>query len=206
MLKRKRKPLREISKEQLKSNQGISLIEMLLCVILSCIVISAIGGFMVTSVRQYAFVDREINLQTEAQTVLNQITGMIREADNVALKDNGTGPYMIVYYGLADVTSSADSKKKIVWFCSSKNKMYLYETANSSEYSNALAEINSGVPSNGDLMGNYVDSFQLSAGSSGLTSNSVKVEIGFKSTFKKSEKTYHATDTIKLRNTVVAIK
>lgn len=221
MLKEKKKPLWEEAEEQLQSNQGFTLMEMLLCVLLSCIVISAIGNFMVAAIKQYNSVEREINLQIEAQTVLNQLGKMIKEADNVQYKAEGNDAYVVMYYELEDTlkTSSASAAKiKIAWFHANadKNKpgaMYLFEIEKDpSAYSKALSEIAAGDTTNASFMTNYVCGFNVKGSdgaglNSGLAEdkNSVSITVKLKNVFKKDKKEYNATDTIKLRNKVVML-
>ena len=221
MLNERKKPLQENVEEQLQSNQGFTLMEMLLCVLLSCIIISAIGNFMVAAIKQYSSADREINLQVEAQTVLNQLSKMIKEADNVQYKTEGNDAYVIMYYGLEETlkTSPASAAKiKIAWFHANSDAdkpgvMYLFESnKDSTVYSQALSEIASGITTNAALMGNYVSGFEVTSSDgtslgSGVASdkNSVNVKVNFKNVFKNDKKEYEATDTIKLRNKVVMI-
>lgn len=215
--KERNKPLQEEAVEQLQSNQGFTLMEMLLCVLLSCIVISAIGNFMVAAIKQYNHADREINLQIEAQTVVNQLGKMIKEADNVKYGIEGSDSYLIMYYGLEEASSD---KVKIAWYhanadTSKPGKMYLFDTTTTASYSlaEALNEIISGTPTKADLMTNYVCGFSVTngdgttIGSSGLSAdhNTVNVKVQLKNVFKSDEKEYEATDTIKLRNKVVEL-
>lgn len=210
--------LKNRTKEQLQSNQGFSLMEMLLCLALSAIVISAIGGFMVTSVRQYNSVDREIELQTKSQTVLNQITRMAKEADNIAFKIIDGKSYAIMYYkvdeAMKNTSDIANAETKIVQFqpgASDKpGTVYLFET----KYGEAAKyrDILNGKAGKGDLMASYVSAFKVTGKenydlNSGLpeSQNSVDISLEFKSVFKKDIKTYKAADTVKLRNKVVSL-
>ncbi len=222
MLREEKNPLWEKAEEQMQSNQGFSLMEMLLCVLLSSIVISAIGGFMVTSIKQYNHVDREVNLQIETQTTLNQLSKMIKEADNVQYAADGNGgSYAVIYSNLERTLAGGNpataAKIKIVWFCADADpnkpgKMYLFDTNDISSYSAAMAEIGTNTPTTGNLLADYVYGFDVkSANGTGLGSglgsdqNSVNITLDLKNVFKTDEKTYTATDTIKLRNRVVAI-
>ena len=221
MLKEKKEPLWETTEEQLQSNQGFTLMEMLLCVLLSCIVISAIGNFMVAAVKQYNSADREINLQIEAQTVVNQLGKMIKEADNIQYKVDGNDSYVVIYSGLEDTlktSPASEAKIKIAWFHANADTtkpgaMYLFEMEkDSSAYSSAIAAIGSGDTSKAAFMTNYVSGFKVTGSdgtglSSGLgkDKNSVSITVDLKNVFKKDKKEYSPTDTIKLRNKVVPL-
>lgn len=223
VLKEKDKPLLETAKEQLQSDKGFTLMEMLLCVLLSCIVISAIGNFMVAAIKQYNSVDREINLQIEAQTVVNQLGKMIKEADNVVFKKEGRDSYAVIYSDLektleTNPDSPAGARIKIVWYhanadTSKPGAMYLFEIEkDSTKYSNAIAEIKAGTTTNASFMTNYVAGFSLARSDGtdlnhglGNDKNSVNIKVDLKNVFKKDKKEYTATDTITLRNKVVQL-
>ena len=219
----KDKPLLETAEEQLQSDKGFTLMEMLLCVLLSCIVISAIGNFMVAAIKQYNHVDREINLQIEAQTVVNQLGKMIKEADNVKYYTDGNDSYAVIYSKLEEALKTGDAataKIKIVWFhanadANKPGAMYLFEMeGDASAYSNAIAKIGAGDTSNAAFMTNYVSGFAITHNdgtgtklTSGLgkTENCVNIQVDLKNVFKEDKKEYTATDTIKLRNQVVQL-
>ena len=73
-----------------KRNAGFTLVELLVAMLMSLILITGVGQFMAASTNNYQAVDKQVNLQVEAQSVINSISDMILEANNVAYVTNSS--------------------------------------------------------------------------------------------------------------------
>ena len=69
-------------------NRGITLVELLVSIAICVIVIGSIVYFMSYSSRNYKNASEDVSLQTEAQTILNQLNSLIMEANNVKYDSN----------------------------------------------------------------------------------------------------------------------
>ena len=105
-----------------KRNAGFTLVELLVAMLMSLILITGVGQFMAASTNNYQAVDKQVNLQVEAQSVINSISDMILEANNVAYVTNSSGDkYFIIYYNLGETLSTGDvvdkttAKQNIIW-------------------------------------------------------------------------------------------
>ncbi|HKL80551.1 MAG TPA: prepilin-type N-terminal cleavage/methylation domain-containing protein [Mobilitalea sp.] len=64
-------------------NKGFTLIELIISMAVAAVVIGSLAFFMWSSTLNYRFSKEEINLQMEAQTIVNQLEHLILEANNV---------------------------------------------------------------------------------------------------------------------------
>lgn len=64
-------------------NKGFTLIELIISMAVATVVIGSLAFFMWSSTLNYRFSKEEINLQMEAQTIVNQLEHLILEANNV---------------------------------------------------------------------------------------------------------------------------
>lgn len=197
------------------NNDGMTLIEMLVAMLASLIVISAVGQFMSTGSSQYKNADDEVTLQMEAQTVINQISDMMLEGNNVYF-DNGTKT-LTIYSNLGEeeknpttgvtvIKTWKDADYKQISFDSRNNRLLYSEK----EAGDMKAE--------NQPLGDYVTGFECSAknvGGLGKVSTTqctslVKIKVDMNrypsDPKKKNYKTYSAVNEIALRNELVAIK
>lgn len=121
-------------------NAGFTLIEIMIAMAMSLIIITAVGQFMSVSSTTYQAVDKQVNMQVEAQSVINAISDMVLEANNVAYKEDTKNKYFFIYYDLGTTYSNGTeiklvnhrtAKQKIIWFekpASGKaGKLYLFD-------------------------------------------------------------------------------
>lgn len=77
--------------KKLRDDQrGFTLIELLIAVTIMAIVASAIGIFIWFGCRQYVYTNKQIKVQMEAQTVMNQLSNMIMECNDVEIDPAAT--------------------------------------------------------------------------------------------------------------------
>ena len=67
----------------LKENKGSTLLELVIAITISILVLGTVAFFLCNSTGHYRRTREEINLQMEAQLILNQLENLILEAENV---------------------------------------------------------------------------------------------------------------------------
>lgn len=210
-----------------KRNAGFTLVELLVAMLMSLILITGVGQFMAASTNNYQAVDKQVNLQVEAQSVINSISDMILEANNVAYVTNSSGDkYFIIYYNLGETLSTGDvvdkttAKQNIIWLDTSDNKLYLFTCNSKADYDDAM-----GAKTKKMLFAEGVHSIKYAIATAtgdtalnakGLDASAtqstpmvkVDVELWSKVTLQSKKAdgyTYEASNTIAPRNEIVAI-
>lgn len=212
-----------------QNNDGLTLVEMLICMLISLVIITAVGGFMSASSISYQSVDSEITLQMEAQTVINQISDMILEGNNVYFD---TAEQTLTIYrnlgektvdGLGNVTviNRYNADRRIIWFAKSQKCLYLYNVSSTADLKKAKEEFAKPgkIPQMGQLLGEYITDFSCSAteadgigSTSGIVDQqalvNITVSLANKRTSQKnaSDRTYIASNDVALRNEIVPIQ
>lgn len=153
-------------------NAGFTLVEMLIAMLISLIIISGVGIFMVTATRNYQATDKQVDLQLEAQDVANAISDRILEANNVYYDPKSDDIYIRIYYGLE--SGNADkkaSKQDILWFDKSESTLYLFPCNGTSDYDDAY-----NAHSKAKLLAENVSDIQLCIGNYTMGTNNVDKE------------------------------
>lgn len=126
-------------------NQGFSLIELMLAMAMMSFV--AIGALTIFSsaTRSYQYSNNELNLQTEAQILINHIEERALTASNVSYdKITGTDDYLLTLYHIQyfDKEYSAVTKEDIFWIHKGtdacKNTVFLFTESISAATQNNL--------------------------------------------------------------------
>lgn len=177
-----------------KDQRGFTLIELLIAVTIMGIVASAIGIFIWFGCRQYVYTNKQIKVQMEAQTVMNQISNMIMECNQVELDPAATeaspSKYICIKkmeYDNSDrsLASSADmhlaSSKKLS-LDSAEKKLYIQDMMTSS--------------SSPELLGEYITDFQVTQTKINSDKQLVTVTIDFDYSGMK----YSLTKKMEIRN------
>lgn len=71
-----------------KDNKGITLVELMVSISISVLVTASIAYLISYSSRNYKNASEEVSLQTEAQTIINQLSDLIMESNNVKYNSN----------------------------------------------------------------------------------------------------------------------
>ena len=99
----------EEQKNPLQSNQGFSLVELIVTLMISSIIVLAIGGFLSVAIRAYQSTNSEVAVQLEAQIATNQMTELLREAKSYEFEENyiidGIG-YPVLKINVSDETGN----------------------------------------------------------------------------------------------------
>lgn len=191
------------------NNQGMTLIELILAMVISLIVIAAITMFVSTSSRSYQTSHDEISVQMEAQTILNQIGDLVQEGNNVFYTSTlyASGPVLFIYH--MDQDSSTDDNMEIIWFDNRNHCMYLYKTT-TSEKASVIQDIEHGNASEDNLLGEYLTDFRADTGIAASPDQFVFDRTGSNSTtltvtlsLQDNRRTFTAVQDIKIRNKIM---
>lgn len=163
-------------------NKGVSLIELILAIAISFIVIAAIISFMSVGTKSYNYAEDEINIQTEGQILMNQISDMIITSNNVKV----TGNTVNIYY----IDSSYSKKRKEIIYDNATMKIYL-------RIINTLSEETTAT---GELLANHVKSFAIT--DTGADINKlIKIQL----TLENNKKNYTLSSQSNIRNKLVEV-
>lgn len=195
------------------NNDGMTLIEMLVAMLASLIVISAVGQFMSTGSSQYKNADDEVTLQLEAQTVINQISDMMLEGNNVYF--NNANKTLTIYSNLGEEEKDPTTGITVTKTRSNADYKEIKLVNNQLLYSEREAGT---MKATNEPLGDYVTGFECSAKNAGglgkvsttQCTSLVKIKVDMNrypsDPKKKNYKTYSAVNEIALRNELVAIK
>lgn len=158
-------------------NAGFTLMEMLIAMMISLIIISGVGTFLVTATKNYQATDKQVNLQLEAQDVANAISDRILESNNVYYDPQSDDKYIRIYYGLEKGSADAKSSRQdILWLTKDKNSknaynLYLFTCNGKSDYEDAY-----NAHSKAKLLAEYVTDIELRIDNKTMGSTSVDRE------------------------------
>ena len=198
------------------------MVELLIAMMMTLIIVTAVGQFMAISSRTYQAADNQVNLQMEAQCTINMITDMILEGNNVVFDKSKNR--LRIYKNLGAKDSSGNpvdyqtAEQNIIWFNESDGNMYLFICKTAADYHDAV----SSSPKGGKLMAEGIEDFQVTCPtvsdlSVGLTGgryvsqqHSITVSVklkrkAFVSGGTDVEYTYEAVDTVFPRNEIVEL-
>lgn len=187
----------------IKSNQGITLIELIIGMAISSIVIGAIVMFMAAGSRGYQTAQSEISLQTEAQTIMNQIREHVLEGNNTQF--DVTDKVLTIYHSDGNPGTTTDPVE-LIWFNSADHHLYLYNTT-MSQKNTVLTDIRNGLTDIDNLMGEYVRDFTVTPGnlftfdSTGTAGTTITVELQL----SYNNRDFSLTEDMKMRNRIVTI-
>ena len=188
-MKKKRKKLR-------RSNEGFTLVELVVTMLMSSIVTLAVAGFLTMGMRYYHRTNAETTLQTESQVAELFLTELIQESEDYAVIDSGNYPSGVTY--ALEVKRGGSSylvlhKEGALWFGE-------LEAPEASEIEKITEVINKGREN--AFLAKYVDSFYVSPPirEQAFSFNNGLVNMGLG--LSVSGKTYVGDATIALRNAI----
>lgn len=189
----------EVKKVEPTDKNGFSLVEVLVTVAILSILILAICAFMTIGSNLYKKSSREIDLQQEAQTTMNQLNDMILSATklNVSYKNPGSDHEVAVMFVQTTEETNTKVSYIIIWM-KERQKLYFLKKDTSFIFTGTESEISdlcNVVTDEANLMGQYIKSMEIDT--SELTANqAISITIRFEI---KNDK-YDMTKEIKLRN------
>lgn len=181
-----------------KNNKGLTLVELILAMAISAMIIGGVTMLMSISTKRYQSEERDISIQREAQSILNQINNLVMGGNNITFD----GSKLTIHH--VDEDASTYDKTEVIWLDNTTHRLYLYYIKSTTDLSDMNTEISSRTGLTDHLFGEYVDSLQVTPNSlvydrSGSLGGTVTITLNM----KFFDRTYEVTQTMKPRNRIV---
>lgn len=174
----------------MKDNRGLSLVELVAVVAIMLILSTAVIGFVAAGMRHYQEARSEVNRQSEAQMVSNQLQDLLIDTAN-GVKYDDSSKELWAYTTEAESGSSIYTATKINWDRPTEKLLfskYIYDPEGGGGYT----QVEDGVD---QLLAEHVSDF--TADLSRLENENI---ITFAIEITIQEKSYHAESVVTLRN------
>ena len=171
----------------MKNNKGLSLVELIIAFALLALVGVGAAGLMATGSNLFASSTREVDLQTEAQSVINHLNNFIIDAERGITFTEGTDENVLEVYNV-------DVVHVVTW---NKADKALYYHDRTVTYSGSTPTV--GTDSTKELLASNVDNFKVDV-SKVATEQNVVVDIKL----VYGDRTYTASQDFSLRNDIKA--
>ena len=196
-----------------KDNRGITLIELIIAIAISTIIVGAATFLLSTAQKNYSSASASIDLQSEAQILMEQMGTWIMEGNRVEVND--AKDKLTVYQIPRKVTTvrpkgaealKTDTTKRVFWLSDKRNgktMLYMKKFEGIADPDSDSTDVSDSDVILDNCIGEYVTGFSVEA-SSAKTSDkkisSVKVKITLD--MKQGTQKYNITNEFKLRNTL----
>lgn len=164
------------------NNKGITMVELIIAIAASTIIFGAAMIFMTSAHRGYRTASTEINLQTEAQILMEQIGEWVMEGNKIEVSANK----LVVY-------NTNANEKRVIWLGSGGNTLYM------KHFTDATLDISVADEIIDNCIGEYVTTFTPGYDSS-VNKNKVTIQLKL----MIGTKEYVLSNTFKVRNAIVA--
>ncbi|WP_238483640.1 PilW family protein [Anaerosporobacter faecicola] len=149
-----------MKKEEAEKEKGFSLVEVLAAVLILSFILFAVCVFLMTSTNLYKENSREVDLQQEAQTTLNQLYDLILPMNDLKVchLNRGLDTEMAVIFGHA-MDESNTKKNYIILYRKEKQKIYLLKKAEEYTFGGTESDFNAlcgEVTEEANLLAQYV--------------------------------------------------
>ncbi|MDD6156096.1 MAG: prepilin-type N-terminal cleavage/methylation domain-containing protein [Lachnospiraceae bacterium] len=203
------------------NNRGFSLVELIVGIAILVIVSGAALGFMMTSTKTYKNVSDDVDLQEEAQIVMNQLETMVQNAGKgvnfmykgKTITENPADSVDVegFSFSASDIdTSAVDVDYKILYVYNQENRyvitfdvknnklMYREEARLKDESGTKFVNSFEDKSGSDALMCEYLEDFDVT-----LTSNDSKVVLNISLTMEKGVKAHKTNQNFFLRNSIL---
>lgn len=203
------------------NNRGFSLVELIVGIAILVIVSGATLGFMMTSTKTYKNVSDDVDLQEEAQIVMNQLETMVQNAGKgvnfmykgKTITENPADSVDVegFSFSASDIdTSAVDVDYKILYVYNQENRyvitfdvknnklMYREEARLKDESGTKFVNSFEDKSGSDALMCEYLEDFDVT-----LTSNDSKVVLNISLTMEKGVKAHKTNQNFFLRNSIL---
>lgn len=187
-----------------KDNRGITLIELIIAIAISTIIVGAATFLMSTAQKNYSSASATIDLQSEAQILMEQMGTWIMEGNRVDV--NATGDKLTVYQIPRKVTTNrptgaealkTDASKRVFWLSNKlngKTMLYMKKIDGIADPDHDTTDVTDSDATLDNCIGEYVTSFSVAKD----TSSDAKVTITLE--LRQEKQKYSITNEFKLRN------
>lgn len=187
-----------------KDNRGITLIELIIAIAISTIIVGAATFLLSTAQKNYSSASATIDLQSEAQILMEQMGTWIMEGNRVEV--NAAGDKLAVYQIPRKVTTNrptgaetlkTDASKRVFWLSNKlngKTMLYMKKIDGIADPDHDTTDVTDSDATLDNCIGEYVTSFSVAKD----TSSDAKVTITLE--LRQEKQKYSITNEFKLRN------
>lgn len=175
-------------------HRGITFVELIIAIAIFTIIMGAATLFLGAAHKNYNHATAQIDLQTESQILMEQLSMWIMEGNRVIKEDDADSTRLIVYQiprKSVDGTTE-DVKKKIFWMPKDGKKLYM-RSYTITDLATDKTDISTLTADEEHCIGNYVTDFTPT-----ISSDSKKVTISLKMEYLKQK--YEIQNEFKVRN------
>ena len=190
-----------------KDNRGITLIELIIAIAISTIIVGAATFLLSTAQKNYSSASATIDLQSEAQILMEQMGTWIMEGNRVEV--NAAGDKLTVYQIPRKVTTNrptgaealkTDASKRVFWLSNKlngktmrKTMLYMKKFDGIADPDHDTTDVTDSDATLDNCIGEYVTGFTVAKSTS-----DAKVTITLE--LKQGKQKYSITNEFKLRN------
>lgn len=199
------------------NNKGLSLVELVIAIAMSTIIIGAATVFLYQASRSYRTAEYTIDLQMEAQLLMEQMANWTMESNWVKV-DGTTGNSVLFLYNIPrhkeqlnfvpEDSSAKTATRRIIYI--SGDKLYMKKDMDTPEnYVNEIkyntfdmAAFREEVPLPQNCIGDYVELFTVSlpTGVDASQISSIEVKLEMHEGITRQEQSYSVSNVFSLRN------
>ena len=185
-----------------KDNRGITLIELIIAIAISTIIVGAATFLLSTAQKNYSSASATIDLQSEAQILMEQMGTWIMEGNRVEVN---AGDKLTVYQIPRKVTTNrptgaealkTDASKRVFWLSNKlngKTMLYMKKFDGIADPDHDTTDVTDSDATLDNCIGEYVTGFTVAKSTS-----DAKVTITLE--LKQGKQKYSITNEFKLRN------
>ncbi len=186
-----------------KDNRGITLIELIIAIAISTIVVGAATFLLSTAQKNYSSASASVDLQSEAQILMEQMGTWIMEGNRVEV--NAAGDKLTVYQIPRKVTTTrptgaetlkTDTSKRVFWISNKlkgKKMLYMKKFDGIADPDSDTTDVADADAILDNCIGEYVTSFSA-------VEDTSKAKVTITLEFRQGTQKYSITNEFKLRN------
>lgn len=186
-----------------KDNRGITLIELIIAIAISTIVVGAATFLLSTAQKNYSSASASVDLQSEAQILMEQMGTWIMEGNRVEV--NAAGDKLTVYQIPRKVTTTrptgaetlkTDTSKRVFWISNKlkgKKMLYMKKFDGIADPDSDTTDVVDADAILDNCIGEYVTSFSA-------VEDTSKAKVTITLEFRQGTQKYCITNEFKLRN------
>lgn len=186
-----------------KDNRGITLIELIIAIAISTIVVGAATFLLSTAQKNYSSASASVDLQSEAQILMEQMGTWIMEGNRVEV--NAAGDKLTVYQIPRKVTTTrptgaetlkTDTSKRVFWISNKlkgKKMLYMKKFDGIADPDSDTTDVVDADAILDNCIGEYVTSFSA-------VEDTSKAKVTITLEFRQGTQKYSITNEFKLRN------
>jgi len=202
-------------------NKGLSLVELVIAIAISTMIIGAATMFMFNAQKSYRNAEYALNLQKDAQLLMEEMSNWIMESNYIRVEDFGSGQALVLYnlnrrkMDMSQDISTQLATRTII-YATLDNKLYIQVDTESTpgEYKaqarNSTWDVTTAIPASPDsinCISEYVTGFSVTQPDGSAAVSALNVLQGIKVNISMAQglgtpevQRYTVTDTFSLRN------